>query len=78
MSEITYREIRKAEDVTEEHVTAAIELRSVEYGGAMLTWSEVIDQLERYGRDEDWGSSMESEAIRYLRTEVNRRMRADA
>ena len=68
-----YLEIREASDVTEAHIAEAMDCRSGLYGGDRLSWDETISRIEGYR--EDWGSSMESPAIRYLKREVNKRLR---
>lgn len=67
------REIRLASDVTEAHIEEAADCREGLYGGVPLDWHDTIAQVE--GRDEDWGDSMESEAIRYLQRETRKRLR---
>ena len=62
------REIRFASDITEEHVQEAADMRSGLYGGEVLSWDDVIDRLE--SSDEDWGNSMDSEAIKALKRRV--------
>ncbi len=64
MSGHTWVEIRDREDVTDTHVEEAADCREGLYGGVPLTWDEVISRVE--GRNEDWGSSMDSPAIREL------------
>lgn len=66
-------EIRTAEDVTPAHISEAADMREGLYGGSPLSWSEVIDKLEGYR--EDWGSDMESPAIKHLQREVRRVLR---
>ena len=66
-------DIRTVEDVTAGHIEEAADMRGGLYGGKPLSWMEVIDKLEGY--DDDWGSSMESPAIKYLQREVRRELR---
>lgn len=68
-----YREIRTADDVTDDHIETAADCREGLYGGEKLDWLETIDWIE--GRDEDWGSDMESPAIKHLQREVRRVLR---
>lgn len=68
-----YKEIREPGDVTQAHIEEAAEMREGIYGGVPLDWQEVIDRLET--SDEDWGSSMESSAIKYLQKEVRKLLR---
>lgn len=65
-----YVEIRTAEDVTPAHIEAAADMREGIYGGIPLSWGEVIDKLEGYR--EDWGSEMDSPAIKHLQREVRK------
>jgi hypothetical protein len=67
------KEIREPEDVTEANIEEAVEMRQGIYGGVPLSWEDVIYRLET--SDEDWGSSMESPAIKHLQKEVRRRIR---
>jgi hypothetical protein len=71
---MTIREIRQAIDISPEHIEEAASMRAGEYGGEVLTWDEVIDRLER-GSDEDWGTAMDSPAIKHLQREVRARLR---
>ena len=68
-----YREIKRietAEDITQQHINDAADMRESEYGGRHLTWEEVIYKLET--STEDWGDSMESPAIKHLQKEVKK------
>lgn len=69
----TYRMIIRAEDVTQAHIDEAVDCRSGAYGGEAMPWPDVIDRIEASG--EDWGSDMDSEAIRHLKKEVRNAMR---
>lgn len=71
--EYEWTEIRTAEDVTSEHIEEAADMREGQYGGTPLNWGEIIDKLE--GGYEDWGSSIDSPAIRFLKRETNRVLR---
>lgn len=68
-----YREIREAGDVTEAHIEEAADLREGLYGGERVPWNEVIDRIE--ASDEDWGTTMDSPAIKHLQRETNRVLR---
>lgn len=79
------REVRVAADVTEQDILDACSMREPLYGengDRPKPWPDVIDSLESYDFATDtyvdWGDSMESEAIRYLKREVNRRMKEAA
>lgn len=66
--------IRTAADVTADHIEDAAAMRAGEYGGEPLSWEDVIDKLEQ--ADEDWGTSMTSDAIKYLQREVRAALRS--
>lgn len=79
------REVRTAADVTEQDIVDACDMREPLHGenyDKPMPWDEVIYKLESYdhatGTYVDWGSSMDSEAIKYLKREVNRRMKEAA
>ena len=66
-----FREIRDRQDVTDDHVEEAADMREGMYGGERLDWDDIIDKLER-NSGEDWGSEATSPAI----IELKRRVRA--
>jgi hypothetical protein len=68
------REIREPQDVTPDHIEDATSMRAGEYGGEVIPWDDVIDRLESSG--EDWGSSLDSPAIKHLQREVRSALRS--
>ena len=68
-----WTEIREAKDVTPAHIEEAADMREGLYGGYPLSWDDVISRLEGYR--EDWGSEMDSPAIKHLQREVRRLLR---
>lgn len=67
------KQIKEASDVTPEMIEEAADMRSGLYGGYRLGWGEIVDRLET--SDTDWGSSMESPAIKHLQRSVRERLR---
>jgi len=67
------KEIKDAADVTPAHIEEAADMREGQYGGYPLPWEEIIDRLQTY--DEEWGSTMDSPAIKYLQSETRRVLR---
>lgn len=68
-----YKDIRTADDITDDHVQEAADARQGAYGDRPATWEEVIDRLEKWS-GEDWGTDMHSEAIRALKRRVNKEL----
>ncbi len=68
-----YHEIKNPEDVTEDHIAEAVDLRSGLYGGVPASWFDTIAHIE--SSQEDWGSDMDSLAIKHLQKEVRKRLR---